>query len=112
MVEGGRGENRLCEGRVAIVTGAGRGIGREHVLSLARHGARVVVNDLGSRTDGETTSDGATAAGPAAEVVAEVEAMGGEAVVNNDDVSDWDGARRLVQTALEAFGRLDILVNN
>jgi NAD(P)-dependent dehydrogenase (short-subunit alcohol dehydrogenase family) len=100
---------RLCEGRVAIVTGAGRGIGREHVLSLARNGAQVVVNDLGSRTDGSV--EGATA-GPADEVVAEVRAMGGEAVANGDDVSDWEGARRLVQTALDAFGRLDVLVNN
>ena len=88
MAEGGGGGGvRLCEGRVAIVTGAGRGIGREHVLSLAHHGAKVVVNDLGGRTDGAGAE-----AGPAAEVVAEVRAAGGEAVANTDDVSDWEGA--------------------
>lgn len=97
----------LLDGRVAIVTGAGRGIGREHVLSLVRHGAKVVVNDLGGGTDG-TGAD----IGPAHDVVAEIQAMGGEAVANGDDVSDWEGARRLVQTAVDAFGRLDVLVNN
>src|SRR3954470_5839878 len=98
----------LCEGRVALVTGAGRGIGREHVRSLARHGAKVVVNDLGSRTDGAVE----TGAGPADDGVAEARALGGGAVVNPDDVSDWEGARRLVQSAIDAFGRLDVLVNN
>ena len=97
----------LCEGRVCIVTGAGRGIGREHSLMLARHGAKVVVNDLGGSMEGEGAS-----AGPAQEVVDEIVAAGGEAVANTDDVSDWDGARRLVEQAVEAFGRLDVLVNN
>jgi NAD(P)-dependent dehydrogenase (short-subunit alcohol dehydrogenase family) len=97
----------LLEGRVAIVTGAGRGIGREHALSLARHGGRVVVNDLGGGTDGSGADTG-----PAHDVVAEIRAMGGEAVANGDDVSDWEGARRLVQMAVDTFGRLDVLVNN
>jgi NAD(P)-dependent dehydrogenase (short-subunit alcohol dehydrogenase family) len=97
----------LLDGRVAIVTGAGRGIGREHALSLARHGGKVVVNDLGGSTDGSGAD-----IGPAHDVVAEIVAMGGEAVANGDDVSDWEGARRLVQTAVDAFGRLDVLVNN
>ena len=98
---------RLCEGRVCVVTGAGRGIGREHALLLASHGARVVVNDLGGGMDGTGTS-----AGPADEVVAEIVAAGGEAVVNTDDVSDWDGAGRMVAQAVDTFGRLDVLVNN
>ena len=82
---------RLCEGRVAIVTGAGRGIGREHALSLARHGAKVVVNDLGGNVDG-TGGD----VSPAQSVVDEIIAMGGEAVVNGDNVANFDGAGRLV----------------
>jgi NAD(P)-dependent dehydrogenase (short-subunit alcohol dehydrogenase family) len=98
---------RLCEGRVCIVTGAGRGIGREHSLMLAEHGARIVVNDLGGTMDGEGAS-----AGPAQEVVDEIVAAGGEAVANTDDISDWEGARRLVDQAVQAFGRLDVLVNN
>jgi NAD(P)-dependent dehydrogenase (short-subunit alcohol dehydrogenase family) len=98
---------KLCEGRIAIVTGAGRGIGREHALSLAAHGARVVVNDLGGARDGS----GASAA-PAEEVVATIRSAGGEAVVNADDVSDWDGAERLVRQAVDTFGGLDVLVNN
>jgi NAD(P)-dependent dehydrogenase (short-subunit alcohol dehydrogenase family) len=97
----------LCAGRVVIVTGAGRGIGREHALELARQGARVVVNDLGSDMDGSGRSEG-----PASEVVDAIRAEGGEAVANGDDVSDWDGARRLVQTAIDNFGGLDALVNN
>ncbi len=99
--------SRLCEGRVAIVTGAGRGIGREHALSLARHGAKVVVNDLGGSTDG-TGSD----LTPAQQVVEEIRAMGGEAVANGDSVSSWEGAQRMVNTAIETFGDLHILVNN
>jgi NAD(P)-dependent dehydrogenase (short-subunit alcohol dehydrogenase family) len=95
------------EGRVAIITGAGRGLGREHALLFAAEGAKVVVNDLGSANDGEGSD-----LTPAEEVVAEIRAAGGEAVVNGDDVADWEGAQRLVNTAVETFGDLDILVNN
>jgi NAD(P)-dependent dehydrogenase (short-subunit alcohol dehydrogenase family) len=97
----------ICEGRVVIVTGAGRGIGREHALEFARQGAKVVVNDLGVERDGT-----APTSGPAQAVVEEIEALGGEAIANPDDVADWEGARRLVQSAVDAFGRLDVLVNN
>jgi NAD(P)-dependent dehydrogenase (short-subunit alcohol dehydrogenase family) len=97
----------ICDDRVAIVTGAGRGIGREHALLLTAHGARVVVNDLGGSMDG-TGSD----VGPAHEVVAEITTQGGQAVANTDDVSDFAGAEKLIGTALEAFGRLDVLINN
>ena len=97
----------LCEGRVVIVTGAGRGIGREYALELARQGASVVVNDLGSELDGSGAS-----IGPAQEVVEEICATGGRAVVNGDDVADEAGAERLISTAVEEFGRLDVLVNN
>src|ERR671914_174801 len=97
----------ICEGRVAIVTGAGRGIGREHALSLARQGARVVVNDLGAEVDG---TGGST--GPAGEVVEEIRGMGGEAVANADNVADWEGSQRLINSAVEAFGDLHVLVNN
>lgn len=97
----------ICDGRVVIVTGAGRGIGRGHALEFARQGARVVVNDLGAELDG---SGGST--GPAGEVVDAIRAAGSEAVANGDDVADWGGAQRLVETALDAFGRLDVLVNN
>ena len=99
--------SRICEGRIAIVTGAGRGIGREHALELARQGARVVVNDLGAAADGAGAS-----ADPANEVVALIAEMGGEAVANGDDVADFAGAQRLVQQATDTFGGLDILVNN
>lgn len=99
--------SRLCEGRVVIVTGAGRGIGREHALMLAEHGAKVVVNDLGGSRDG--TGEDLT---PAEEVVAEVRAAGGEAVANADDVSDWNGAERMIEQAVATFGRLDAVVNN
>ena len=98
---------RLCEDRIAIVTGAGRGIGREHALMLASHGAKVVVNDLGAAVDG---SGGDVS--PAQEVVDEIAGMGGEAVVNGDDVSDWEGAQRLINTAVETFGGLDVVINN
>ncbi len=99
--------SRLCEGRVAIVTGAGRGIGREHALSLAAQGAKVVVNDRGGNVDG---SGGDLS--PAEQVVAEIKAMGGEAVANGDSVSSWEGAQRLINTAVETFGDLHVVVNN
>ena len=95
------------EGRVAIITGAGRGIGREHALLFAAEGAKVVVNDLGGSADG---SGGDVSA--AQQVVEEIAAMGGEAVANGDSVSSWEGSQRLVNAAIEAFGDLDILVNN
>ena len=97
----------MCEGRVCIVTGAGRGIGREHALMLAGQGAKVVVNDLGGAVDGSGASTG-----PAQEVVDEIVAMGGAAVANGDDVSDWAGAQRLINSAIETFGTLDVLINN
>jgi NAD(P)-dependent dehydrogenase (short-subunit alcohol dehydrogenase family) len=99
--------SRLCEGRIAIVTGAGRGIGREHALSLASQGAKLVVNDLGGNIDG---SGGDLS--PAAQVVAEIKGMGGEAVANGDDISSWEGAQRLINTAIETFGDLHVVVNN
>jgi NAD(P)-dependent dehydrogenase (short-subunit alcohol dehydrogenase family) len=95
------------DGRVAIITGAGRGIGREHALLFASEGAKVVVNDLGGAPDG--SGDDRT---PAEQVVAEIEAMGGEAVANADNVADWEGGQRLVNAAVEAFGDLHVLVNN
>src|SRR6185295_12650151 len=95
------------DGRVAIITGAGRGIGREHALFFAREGARVVVNDLGGANDG--TGIDVT---PAQNVVEEIKAIGGEAIVNGDNVAEWQGAQRLINSAIEAFGDLDILVNN
>src|SRR6185503_73419 len=98
---------KLCEGRIAIVTGAGRGIGREHALSLAAHGAKVVVNDLGGNVDG---SGGDLT--PAEQVVAEIKGGSGEAVANGDDISSWEGAQRLINTAVETFGDLHVLVNN
>ncbi|MGE0421850.1 MAG: SDR family oxidoreductase [Reyranellaceae bacterium] len=98
---------RLCEGRVALVTGAARGVGREHALLLAKHGAKVVVNDLGGERDGK----GADLT-PAQQVVQEIKAMGGEAVVNGDDVSDWNGAKRMVDQAISTFGKLDVVLSN
>jgi NAD(P)-dependent dehydrogenase (short-subunit alcohol dehydrogenase family) len=97
----------ICEGRVVIVTGAGRGIGRAHALEFARQGAKVVVNDVGAELDGTGGS-----ASPASEVVSTIRDAGGEAVVNGDDVADWEGAQRLVGTAVETFGGLDVVVNN
>tara|TARA_B100001105_G_scaffold69720_1_gene54717 strand:+ start:1321 stop:2298 length:978 start_codon:yes stop_codon:yes gene_type:complete len=97
----------LCEGRVAVVTGAGRGIGREHALLLAENGARVVVNDLG----GDAAGAGADLS-PAQEVVAEIEAMGGEAVVNGANVADFDAAGQMIHQAIDTFGSCDILINN
>ena len=97
----------LLDGRVAIITGAGRGIGREHALLFAAEGAKVVVNDLGGNLDG-SSSEGT----PAEQVVAEIKAMGGEAVANHDDITDWEGGQRLINTAIETFGDLHVLVNN
>lgn len=95
------------DGRVAIITGAARGLGREHALLFAREGARVVVNDLGGATDG-TGSDRSAAEN----VVAEIQAFGGDAVANGENVANWEGARRLVQSAVDAFGEVHVLVNN
>ena len=95
------------DGRVAIITGAGRGIGREHALFFAAEGARVVVNDHGSSNDGSASGES-----PADDVVSEIRDAGGEAVPNTDDVADWAGAERLIQTAIDAFGDLDVVVNN
>ena len=97
----------ICDGRVVIVTGAGRGIGREHALAFAAEGAKVVVNDLGAGIDGSDVGEH-----PAEQVVAEIKAAGGDAVVNGNDISSWDGARELVQQAIDTFGGLDVLVNN
>ncbi len=97
----------ICEGRVVIVTGAGRGIGRAHALAFARQGARVVVNDLGVSLAGEGGSGG-----PADEVVKEIQELGGEAVANGSDVADFAQAGELVRCALDAFGGLDVVVNN
>lgn len=98
---------KLCEGRVVVVTGAGRGIGREHALSLARHGAHVVVNDLGAGVDG---SGGDVS--PANQVVKEIEALGGKAIANGDDISSFEGAERLIKAAVDTFGDLHGVVNN
>lgn len=97
----------ILDGRVAIVTGAGRGIGREHALLFAREGAGVVVNDLGGANDGSGSD-----VGPAQQVVDEIVAAGGKAVANTDNVATWDGAEALVAQAISEFGRLDVLVNN
>ena len=95
------------DGRVAIITGAGRGLGREHALLFAREGARVVVNDLGGGNDG--VGEDVT---PAEEVATEIRDEGGQAIANGDNVADWEGAQRLVNAAISEFGGLDILINN
>ncbi|MEA2858814.1 MAG: hypothetical protein QOC72_853 [Methylobacteriaceae bacterium] len=97
----------LCQGRVAIITGAARGIGREYALQLAGHGAKVVINDIGTGRDGRGADQSAAEA-----VVAEIRAAGGEAIADGEDISDWNGARRLIEHAVSAFGHLDVLVNN
>ncbi len=97
----------ICDGRVVIVTGSGRGLGRAHALEFARQGAKVVVNDLGVAQDGSDPSDT-----PAQQVVDEIVAMGGEAVTSSHDVSDWDAAGEMVQLAIDTFGGLDVVVNN
>lgn len=95
------------DGKVALVTGGGRGLGRAHALLMAAEGAKVVVNDLGSDLDGHGSD-----AGPAQDVADEIKASGGEAVANTDSVTDWNGAARMVRTAVETFGDLHVLVNN
>jgi NAD(P)-dependent dehydrogenase (short-subunit alcohol dehydrogenase family) len=97
----------LCEDRVVVVTGAGRGIGREYALMLAEHGAKVVVNDFGGARDGT----GGTV-GPADEVVEEIKAAGGEAVANAADVADWNEAKAMIEQAINSFGKIDALINN
>ena len=92
---------RLCEGRVAIVTGGARGVGREHCLLLAKEGAKVMVNDLGAKVDGSGAD-----AGPANEVVAEIKKMGGEAIANGENVADFAGAKRMIDAAARADPRL------
>jgi len=99
--------SRLLEGKVALVTGGGRGVGKGIALALAHEGAKVVVNDLGATLDGQPSAQQ-----PAAEVVAEIEAMGGEAIVDGGSVADWDAAHAMVDAAMSRFGRLDIVVNN
>src|SRR4051812_21926797 len=97
----------MCEGRVAVITGAGRGIGRDYAIMLASEGAKVVVNDLG----GDRAGTGADLS-PAQEVVNDIEAAGGEAVVNGADVSDFAAAKAMIDQAIDTFGRLDVVVNN
>ncbi|MFE7076215.1 SDR family oxidoreductase [Streptomyces sp. NPDC057620] len=102
----------LCDGRVVVVTGAGRGLGRAHALAFAAEGARVVVNDLGVGLDGSPGADTPGVGIPARQVVEEIRAAGGEAVAHAGDIATTEGAASLVETALDAFGRLDTLVNN
>ena len=97
----------ICDGRVVIITGAGRGLGREHALAFAAEGAKVVVNDVGASLQGDGND-----MSPAQEVVDLIRANGGEAITNGDDIADWDGAGRLVQSAIETFGGLDTVVTN
>src|SRR6185503_5548280 len=102
-----RHNTTMLKGKVALVTGAGGGIGRDFALAMAAAGARVVVNDLGTSVKGEGSS-----AGPAQKVVDEIKAQGGAAIASTDSVADWEAAHRIVKTALDAFGRIDIVVNN
>src|SRR5215472_11932416 len=97
----------ICANRVAVITGAGRGLGRAYALKLAEQGARLVINDLGSATTGKGADDT-----PANEVVRTIRGMGGEAIADTSDVADWVSAKNLIKAAIDAFGRLDILINN
>ncbi len=97
----------ILDGRVAVVTGSGRGIGREFALSMAKEGASIVINDVGVSLDGQGTEDD-----PAAQTCKDIEALGAKAVPNYDSVSDFDGAGRIIETAISEFGKIDILVNN
>jgi NAD(P)-dependent dehydrogenase (short-subunit alcohol dehydrogenase family) len=97
----------ICDGRVVIITGAGRGLGREHALAFAAEGAKVVVNDVGASLQGDGND-----MSPAQEVVDLIRANGGEAITNGDDIADWEGAGRLVQSAIDTFGGLDTVVTN
>ncbi|MEP1269302.1 MAG: SDR family NAD(P)-dependent oxidoreductase, partial [Marinobacter sp.] len=100
-------DKKLLEGKVIIVTGAGRGIGRATALMLAESGARVVVNDIGGSADGSGTD-----ATPAQEVVDEIKAAGGDAVASFDSVTSWEGGQKIVQSAIDHFGRIDGVINN
>ena len=99
--------DRMCEGRIVVISGAGRGIGREEALMMAKHGAKIVVNDIGVARDGAGAGEG-----PAQEVVNEIKAMGGEAAANTSDISTMAGAKALIDQAVETFGGLDVVVNN
>jgi len=98
---------RLLEGKVAVVTGAGSGLGREYAIAFAQHGAAVIVNDFGASVDGERMQSNS-----ADSVVEEIISLGGKAVTNTASVADWDGAKSMIETAVQHFGRLDIVVNN
>lgn len=101
------GTEGICAGRIVIITGAGRGIGRAHALAFAAEGAKVVVNDVGTALDG-----GATGETPAEQVATEIKERGGEAIANGDDIADWEGARNLIRQTVDTFGGLHVLVNN